>query len=54
MFQPKSHEAYIVSVFLVDVHASLLLVGVVVIGIGLHVAEGWGSYQEDVCVKALH
>lgn len=50
-FDSTEYEAYIVSVFLVDVHASLVLVGVVVIGVGLHVTEGRGSYQEDVCVK---
>lgn len=50
-FDSTEYEAYIVSVFLVDVHASLVLVGVVVIGVGLHVTEGRGSYQEDVGVK---
>lgn len=50
-FDSTEYEAYIVSAFLVDVHASLVLVGVVVIGVGLHVTEGRGSYQEDVCVK---
>lgn len=50
-FDSTEYEAYIVSVFLVDVHASLVLVGVVVIGVGLHVTEERGSYQEDVGVK---
>lgn len=50
-FDSTEYEAYIVSTFLVDIHASLLLVGVVVIGVGLHVTEGRGSYQEDVGVK---
>lgn len=50
-FDSTEYEAYIVSAFLVDVHASLVLVGVVVIGVGLHVTEGRGSYQEDVGAK---
>lgn len=50
-FDSTEYEAYIVSVFLVDIHTSLLLIGVVIIGVGLHVTEGRGSYQEDVCVK---
>lgn len=51
-FDSTEYEAYIVSVLLVDVHTSLLLIGVVVIGVGLHVTEGRGSYQEDVGAKA--
>lgn len=50
-FDSTEYEAYIVSAFLVDVHASLLLIGVVVIGVGLHVTEERGSHQEDVGVK---